>query len=246
MWSTTDCSSTQYCIRNLQAPLVLMMSALERPTIGELRTGDAHGLREADPTVHKLRGLLSASDVATLHAAAAELSSQTPLSYDNTLRTMDTDEMPFGLHAPHESVFMHRDGYAARSVASAAVTTVVSALRRIACARQGTQQRQLGVRTIEYHTYRVGGGLLDPDHCDMGSVLTLSCLLSDPGEVSGGEFVTFDAQRSPSTHGDLALGDAIVFDSELRHNVQPILKGVRHSLVVEVWEGKDNEHDRHT
>ena len=30
------------------------------------------------------------------------------------------------------------------------------------------------------------------------------------------------------------------------HNVSAVMDGVRHSLVVELWEGEDNQNDRHS
>ena len=204
---------------------------------------DAHGLRAVDDTVHTLRGLLSAEDVASVKAAAAQVeATQEPLSYDNDL--ISADEMPFGLRAPHQSVFLHAD-HLFENELPRIFQRIVDAIRRLDAERQG-RVRMLGVRTIEYHRYLLGGGLLDPDHCDMGSVLTLSCLLSEPSDVDGGVFVTFDGQRKARHHGDLRCGDAICFDSELRHNVSAVLRGVRQSLVVELWEQSDNTHDRHS
>ena len=103
----------------------------------------------------------------------------------------------------------------------------------------------LGVRCIEYHTYRRGGALLDPEHRDMGSELTMSCLLSDPDEVEGGVFMTWE-RGTAVCHDDLAAGDAVVFHSERVHNVSAVMSGTRHSLVVELWDAPDNRHDRHS
>ena len=57
----------------------------------------------------------------------------------------------------------------------------------------------LGVRCIEYHEYKVGGALLEENHRDVGSELTLSVLLTDAGELDGGTFVTYDADGTPVT-----------------------------------------------
>jgi predicted 2-oxoglutarate/Fe(II)-dependent dioxygenase YbiX len=35
-------------------------------------------------------------------------------------------------------------------------------------------------------------------------------------------------------------GDAILFHSEKRHGVNTVTKGMRHALVMELWEGADN------
>ena len=39
-------------------------------------------------------------------------------------------------------------------------------------------------------------------------------------------------------------GDALLLYSEKMHNVTPVTKGVRHSLVVELWLGRGNTVDR--
>ena len=201
----------------------------------------SHGLRAADPTVTTVRTLLKGDDIARIFSLAELLKKdQAPLSYDNTLRA--ADELPFGLTAPHQSVFLHRNGSFAPHN-SDILGRIVNAMLQIQPG--GSKSAKLGVRTIELHSYRTSGGLLDPEHCDMGSALTLSCLLVDPELFSGGIFVTFD-NKQPRYHRDLACGDAIVFDSELRHNVTAITRGMRHSLVVELWEGPDNEYDRHS
>ena len=85
---------------------------------------------------------------------------------------------------------------------------------------------------------------MDPNHRDMGSALTLSCLLSSPDDVDGGVFMTWDHGQAVY-HDDLACGDGVVFHSERVHNVSAVLGGTRHSLVVELWEGPDNRHNRH-
>mmetsp|Transcript_23946 Transcript_23946/g.66453 ORF Transcript_23946/g.66453 Transcript_23946/m.66453 type:complete len:298 (+) Transcript_23946:139-1032(+) len=90
------------------------------------------------------------------------------------------------------------------------------------------------VRTVELHHYGVGGGLLTPGHRDCGSELTISVLLSDSDRVSGGDFVTYGSKGVPVAH-KLNRGDAILFRSEMLHNISTITAGVRKSLVVELW-----------
>ena len=59
----------------------------------------------------------------------------------------------------------------------------------------------LSVRCIELHLYTAGGGLTDPGHNDLGSVLTLSVMLSDPGPSErGGRFTTTDALGNTTAH----------------------------------------------
>ena len=76
-------------------------------------------------------------------------------------------------------------------------------------------------------------------------LLTLSALLTDPNLLEGGVFMTWRGGQ-PVYHDDLEQGDAVVFHSERVHNVSAVMEGVRHSLVVELWEGADNENDRHS
>lgn len=104
----------------------------------------------------------------------------------------------------------------------------------------------LNVRCVELHHYSVGAGLMDPDHKDSGSSLTLSVLLTDPSMLRGGEFLTW--QGHPSTgvavaHA-LGLGDGILFRSEDYHNVRPVTAGTRETLIIELWVGQSNRVDR--
>jgi len=60
---------------------------------------------------------------------------------------------------------------------------------------------------------------------------------------SGGEFFTW-LDGEPNVHV-MGRGDAILFHSEKVHNVRPITRGVRHSLVVELWLKPDTISDRY-
>ena len=44
----------------------------------------------------------------------------------------------------------------------------------------------------------------------------------------------------------LACGDAIVFPSEMRHNVSTLRSGERRAFIMELWEGPANTHNRHS
>ena len=101
----------------------------------------------------------------------------------------------------------------------------------------------LQVRCIELHTYSVGGGLLQPGHRDHGSELTISILLSDPAEMQGGEFCTFSEERDVVAHA-LGRGDAVMLHSCRAHNVAQVTRGVRQSLVIELWKEPTNVLDR--
>ncbi|CAB9523808.1 expressed unknown protein [Seminavis robusta] len=93
------------------------------------------------------------------------------------------------------------------------------------------------VRCVELHHYSAGGGLVTPGHRDWGSDRTISVLLSDPDDVAGGDFVTYESDGTPVAH-PMRRGDAILFQSEKLHNISTITAGVRQSLVVELWPSK--------
>ena len=195
-----------------------------------------------DSPVHIARCVLSQSDVDQLHAAAAELaesSSTAYHTYDNVLINNSASDLPFGLKPQHESIFLHEDGFLQRTQPELCAR-IIGAVRR-----RHSGGAPLGVRCIEYHTYRIGGGLLDPEHRDMGSTLTLSCLLTEPDTFEGGVFMTWERGET-ICHEGLRRGDAVAFHSERVHNVGAVMGGVRRSLVVELWEGGDNVRDRHS
>ena len=116
---------------------------------------------------------------------------------------------------------------------------------------------ELNRRCVEYHEYKLGGGLADPGHCDQGSTLTLSVALSHPPEL-GGRFSTarwaggtadggISGGQQQTTEHELARGDGIVFCSEIVHNVTAVAgpsDATRESLVVEWWTGPHNTRDR--
>ena len=63
--------------------------------------------------------------------------------------------------------------------------------------------------------------------------ISMTCLLSDPSEFSGGDLLFSDVSEYNPT--PLKQGQALFFASFLRHKVTPITKGTRKSLVM--WFG---------
>ena len=63
--------------------------------------------------------------------------------------------------------------------------------------------------------------------------ISMTCLLSDPSEFTGGDLMFSDAVAEKPLQ--LKQGQAIFFASFLRHKVAPVKKGVRKSLVM--WFG---------
>jgi hypothetical protein len=101
----------------------------------------------------------------------------------------------------------------------------------------------LAVRCAELHTYHVGGCLMERDHKDSGSALTMSVCLTPCAR--GGKFLTWDGddKDTPVVH-ECARGDAVLFRSEDYHNVSPVAEGIRQTLVIELWAGGSNKVDR--
>lgn len=142
----------------------------------------------------------------------------------------------------HIALYLHHDGFLQREWPE-----LWAKLHGAMIAPPGSEQgnrvaRPLQVRCVELHSYAPGGGLLQPGHRDHGSVLTMSVLLTDPAAVAGGQFVTW-REGEPVAH-DMGAGDAILFRSLKSHNVATVTRGVRRSLVIELWEGPTNCADR--
>ena len=139
----------------------------------------------------------------------------------------------------HVALYLHRDSH---------LQQVQPALRNKLLHSMRSQPGKWGdpaplnVRCIELHHHAVGGGLVTPGHRDNGSKLTMSVMLSHPHELDGGEFVTY-CEGMP-VHHELARGDALLFDSERLHNVCPVTRGMRRSLVVELWARPENSSGR--
>ena len=102
----------------------------------------------------------------------------------------------------------------------------------------------LQVRTSESTSRTLSFNVANPA-LNHGSTLTLSALLSEPADVEGGTLLVWSA-GAPEYFDALKRGDGVVFHSERVHNVTAVMEGTRHSLVIELWEGRDNEHDRHS
>jgi hypothetical protein len=92
----------------------------------------------------------------------------------------------------------------------------------------------LSIRVIEHWEYSVGGSLIDPYHYDIDSIVTIVVLLSD--DFEGGVFRTYESDGSHLEH-PMQEGDSICFVSHKYHNITPITRGIRKSLVIELWQG---------
>lgn len=103
--------------------------------------------------------------------------------------------------------------------------------------------RSLSIRVVEHWEYFVGGGLVDPYHYDVDSVITIVALLVNSDEFDGGTFRTNEADDTQQEH-HMNKGDAICFLSHKFHNIVPLSKGIRRSLVIELWQGGDGHAGR--
>jgi len=85
-----------------------------------------------------------------------------------------------------------------------------------------------------------------PQHRDMGSLLTLSVLLTPPSEFQGAEFLIRGLREEGGAAASaVGVGDALLFPSEKRHNVSELREGERRSFVIELWQGAANSRNRH-
>lgn len=102
----------------------------------------------------------------------------------------------------------------------------------------------LGIRCTEILEYNGAGSEL-LWHIDNDSIYTISIVLSDPSDVTGGNFLIYDdsiptveatsksIEISPPRFGGL------IFDSETFHAVSKIANGTRMVLVLELWPYQD-------
>jgi hypothetical protein len=205
----------------------LSPSALVREVPPLLSTAEAE-----DTKALRMPQFLSEADIVQLYAATAEKPHDVTYSKE------------------HVAINLHRDGYF-HACCPALSKKVPAGIRARAHAPDGERPFSavgrdvpLNVRCVEFHTYRVGGGVMMKGHRDFGSVFTLSVLLSDPSGFDGGELLTWQDGHA-ETH-PMERGDALLFHSEKAHNVTTVTRGVRHSLVVELWQGQSNRRDRYS
>jgi predicted 2-oxoglutarate/Fe(II)-dependent dioxygenase YbiX len=180
-----------------------------------------------------LPGLLSAADVARVHSCA----SSSPASAGKDLSKHD---------GRWETLYLHSDGHFQRECADI-LAKILREARRAEAAEpsmcrvlSGVAVQDVGCRCIEYHEVRAGGGLPDPHHHDIGSLVTVDIMLGDPAtDFEGGEFHTLESDGSMQPHAFARMGDALMFVSHKYHCVQPVRAGLRRVLVLEFWLGPE-------
>jgi predicted 2-oxoglutarate/Fe(II)-dependent dioxygenase YbiX len=140
----------------------------------------------------------------------------------------------------HVACYLHREGGFASRCAPLCERLVAAMTAAYAGMPAPTQP--LHIRCVELHAYSVGGALVTPGHRDNGSKRTLIVQLSEAGAFDGGRFVTWN--EGAAVPHEMAAGDGLLIDSERMHNVQPVTRGLRHSLVIELWVQPTNRMNR--
>ena len=108
-------------------------------------------------------------------------------------------------------------------------------------------KQNVNYRVIEYHHYVKGGGLLNKNHFDGGSILTAVIMLSDPTkDFEGGQLMTWECDETYKIYDDIRQNDMIIFPSHKYHSVSTVTKGERYVLVIELWEGDKGTDDHRT
>eukprot|EP00931_Biecheleriopsis_adriatica_P060529 TRINITY_DN36366_c0_g1_i1.p1 TRINITY_DN36366_c0_g1~~TRINITY_DN36366_c0_g1_i1.p1 ORF type:complete len:314 (-),score=40.58 TRINITY_DN36366_c0_g1_i1:303-1244(-) len=97
------------------------------------------------------------------------------------------------------------------------------------------------VRVAEYHVHIAPSPALpDIHHHDTDSLVTIDVMLSDPtNDFNGGEFGTLQPGGELKMDYGFCRGDALIFVSHKYHCVQPVRKGERRVLVLELWRGPE-------
>jgi hypothetical protein len=227
--------------------------------LGEAGAWAANPETEVDPrggNVAVIRRVLSSADIHDLMgmARAWATASEADLARKGSPRCQESvpvlgKELGARAHdvrfsQQHIALYLHREG-ALQTQHPEICTRLLRAMCEqpaLGAAEWCDAATPLQVRCVELHTYTVGGGLLQANHRDHGSVLTMSVLLSEADQLSGGQFVTWEGGQAVA-HA-LGQGDAVLLHSCRAHNVAQVTRGIRESLVIELWQGATNVFDR--
>lgn len=180
-------------------------------------------------------GFLSAAEILDVHAAARELRPTAAKKLGSI--------QPSGPFAWQTLFLQSAQGFDERL---AWLTAKLKALAAATSRSEGWgiieefEPSEVNLRVVEYHEYTAGGKLLDPEHCDHGSLVTIDVMLADHESFTGGELCV--TEGGDGSDGDMVpqrfeQGDALVFVSHKRHCVQAVQSGRRCVLVAEFWNG---------
>ena len=220
------------CSPDPPAAAVLSTKLLQRRS--RARTYSSMDVAKAQATrVASLPALLSPADISRVHECAASSASSAGKDLSKHDGRWDT-------------LYLHTGGHFQRECPDI-LAKIVEGMQRAERAEPSMRQlltslpvEDVGCRCIEYHEVREGGGLPDPRHHDIGSLLTVDVMLSDPSaDFEGGEFHTLECDGMLQPHAFSAAGDALMFVSHKYHCVQPVRSGLRHVLVLEFWVGPE-------
>ena len=189
------------------------------------------------------RGLLSSDDWADIHSSVAEI-----LKEETALKNNIANDIYDG----KECMLLNKISPVTGMVHMPRTIAKILRFARDAAREQGWTAEggplescgdveSFRVRTAERWCYKLGGGLTNQAHFDHGSLMTLVSALDDGYE--GGIFRTGLDEDGTTREHRMKPGDCICFLSHKYHNVTPIVSGVRHSLVIEIWEGNPDLRD---
>ena len=198
-----------------------------------------------------VRGAVPATDIA-LTLAAESAAWDDPLLTERGL--VNSTRRIAGSAAQQSVTWLHRHRAHALGAIERAEAVALGAQRRAGWALTSTEKLgALRVRCVESIRYEVigedgaapgekmdgqreGEGLDAGWHQDEWSVLTVVITLSVTPDLRGGE-LELDRGAGPARAEGLAPGDVLVFRSWDAHRSRPVLRGGRHILVVEFWQG---------
>ena len=174
--------------------------------------------------VVRIPSLLSAAEIAEIHRVAALVASEAASEHRGPNRAWRVQYLQ-----SDNALERHLPARAAKWRAAAARVDRDAGWNLLA------PSGGWNLRCAEYHRMGEGGGLSDPRHYDLGSLLTLDVLLEPP--VAGGVFCTTEPDGAVARHEEFSRGDALVFVAHKPHHVLPVTRGFRQVLVCEYWEG---------
>lgn len=147
------------------------------------------------------------------------------------------------MDGPWSTTYLHTDGLFQKKKDVLLRKIIAAALEADAAENWGLLGRNANdfrVRVVECHTVGKGGSLQDKYHCDRGSLVTIDIMCSDSADYSGGRFMTLEPNGVLMPH-EFEFGDVMVFPSHKYHCVEPVQKGTRRVVVVELWEGVEKK-----
>ena len=188
------------------------------------------------------RRLLGASEIEVCHAAAAASGRRERDEGTDVCAALATQFYDVVYSSRHVASYLHRHGHFASSAATAALHDKLVSVMTSRYPGVEPVNVPLHVRCVELHAYAPGGALLEAAHRDNGSKWTLVVQLSASADFDGGHFVTW--HEGEAVLHQLQRGDGLLINSERMHNVAPVTRGLRHSLVIELWVAPANQRDR--